>query len=70
MQTVSVEASKFQIGIQKRLGNSNPREKRCSQKLKICTRGFTKFGIKAGMYLQTPLRLPEFFPIGQWNRFK
>ena len=25
---------------------------------------------KAGTYLQTPLRLPEFFPIGQWNRFK
>jgi len=22
------------------------------------------------MYLQTPLRLPEFFPIGQWNRFE
>ena len=21
-------------------------------------------------YLQTPLRLPDFFPIGQWNRFK
>ena len=21
-------------------------------------------------YLQTPLPLPEFFPIGQWNRFK
>ena len=24
----------------------------------------------ARTYLQTPLRLPEFFPIGQWNRFK
>ena len=24
----------------------------------------------ARRYLQTPLRLPEFFPIGQWNRFK
>ena len=24
----------------------------------------------AGTYLQTPLPLPEFFPIGQWNRFK
>ena len=24
----------------------------------------------AGTYLQTPLRLPEFVPIGQWNRFK
>ena len=24
----------------------------------------------APTYLQTPLRLPEFFPIGQWNRFK
>ena len=24
----------------------------------------------ARMYLQTPLPLPEFFPIGQWNRFK
>ena len=26
--------------------------------------------IKAQTYLQTPLQLPEFFPIGQWNRFK
>ena len=26
--------------------------------------------LNAGTYLQTPLRLPEFFPIGQWNRFK
>ena len=25
---------------------------------------------KARTYLQTPLPLPEFFPIGQWNRFK
>ena len=24
----------------------------------------------AQTYLQTPLRLPEFIPIGQWNRFK
>ena len=24
----------------------------------------------AGTYLQTPLRLPELFPIGLWNRFK
>ena len=24
----------------------------------------------ARTYLQTPLPLPEFFPIGQWNRFK
>ena len=24
----------------------------------------------ARMYLQTPLRLPEFFPIGQWYIFK
>ena len=24
----------------------------------------------ARTYLQTPLRLPEFFPIGQWNRFE
>ena len=24
----------------------------------------------AGTYLQTQLRLPEFLPIGQWNRFK
>ena len=27
-------------------------------------------GIHARRYLQTPLPLPEFFPIGQWNRFK
>ena len=26
--------------------------------------------VLARTYLQTPLRLPEFFPIGQWNRFK
>ena len=26
--------------------------------------------LSARMYLQTPLPLPEFFPIGQWNRFK
>ena len=25
---------------------------------------------KAPTYLQTPLRLPEFFPIAQWNRFE
>ena len=25
---------------------------------------------KARTFLQTPLGLPEFFPIGQWNRFK
>ena len=25
---------------------------------------------KARTYLQTPLPLPEFVPIGQWNRFK
>ena len=24
----------------------------------------------AQTYLQTPLPLPEFFPIGQWNRFE
>ena len=24
----------------------------------------------AQTYLQTPLRLPKLFPIGQWNRFK
>ena len=24
----------------------------------------------ARRYLQIPLPLPEFFPIGQWNRFK
>ena len=24
----------------------------------------------AGTYLQTPLRLPKNFPIGQWNIFK
>ena len=24
----------------------------------------------ARTYLQNPLRLPEFFPIGQWNRFR
>ena len=24
----------------------------------------------ARTYLQTPLQLPEIFPIGQWNRFK
>ena len=28
------------------------------------------YGSMAGMYLQAQLRLPEFFPIGQWNRFK
>ena len=28
-----------------------------------------KWGI-ARTYLQTPLRLPEFFHIGKWNRFK
>ena len=27
-------------------------------------------GNYAGMHLQTPLGLPEFFPICQWNRFK
>ena len=26
--------------------------------------------VMARTYLQTPLRLPEFFPIGQWNLFK
>jgi hypothetical protein len=29
-----------------------------------------KVSDSAQTYLQTPLRLPEFFPIGQWNRFK
>ena len=28
------------------------------------------FKHRARTYLQTPLPLPEFFPIGQWNRFK
>ena len=31
---------------------------------------FAMPGAMARMYLQTPLLLPEFLPIGQYNRFK
>ena len=31
---------------------------------------FSSFWAMNRTYLQTPLQLPKFFPIGQWNRFK
>ena len=31
---------------------------------------WSSYPLIARTYLQTPLRLPEFFPIGQWNRFE
>ena len=55
-----------ETGFDPSLGNCN-----FLSSLPRCVRGmYYLICLYARTYLQTPLPLPERFPIGQWNRFK